>query len=294
MAVTFESISTTGTNTGTDVTVNKPTGLAVGDLMLACLDAEGDDNIYTNRFSLAGWTSVNAIGNRDVTQHTGITSQMLSRFAEAADVAASNFTFAWNGASADLSGNIYRISGANPVTTTITSAVGEVDKTSPWTPTVGEWQGGVAGITTTEANSLLIMYVTCKNASQFSGYTVATTNPSWTEDIDTGASTRALAHATYVPAGATGNVTISYVGSGEEDPAVILTAIRPTVATTVTGVAGTLALAGGTTAIKVGVKMVTTAAQLVLTGGSTLVQNAINWLNTSKSSAPTWTNEDKS
>ena len=105
MALVVES---TATNTGasvTSLTITKPAGLVVGDLMVCSLsqfDATAD-TITT----LSGWTLI---------QNEAFTNGVVNaqyKIATSGDVAASNFTWTFSGNTQYISGSIMRISGFN-------------------------------------------------------------------------------------------------------------------------------------------------------------------------------------
>ena len=82
MAVAIQSVSTNAMGTGGVIT--KPTGLAVGDVLLAIVVAEETEDLAAP----AGWTSVDARGTA-----TYAKAAAFIKTADASDVAASNFTF---------------------------------------------------------------------------------------------------------------------------------------------------------------------------------------------------------
>lgn len=104
---TFESIATTnfpGADT-TSVVITKPTGLAVGDLMIAFLGKGDAINPGTSDIQTAsGWTARGNIKNGDGELN------VQSKVADSADVAASNFTFTADEA-CSLGGALMRVSG---------------------------------------------------------------------------------------------------------------------------------------------------------------------------------------
>lgn len=98
MAIVVASISTNTMGAGGVLT--KPTGLAVGDFMVAIVVAE----TIANLASPGGWTNQ---GSRDTATYAKTT--LFTKVADSGDVAASNFTFTGT----DIRGGIlYRITGA--------------------------------------------------------------------------------------------------------------------------------------------------------------------------------------
>jgi hypothetical protein len=98
MAIVVESVSTNAMGTGGVLT--KPTGLAVGDTMIAILASQAPADLAAP----GGWSTVTSLDTPTYTK-----SRVFSKTASAGDVAASNFTFTGT----DIKGGIlYRISGA--------------------------------------------------------------------------------------------------------------------------------------------------------------------------------------
>ena len=97
MAIAVASVSTNTMGTGGVLT--KPTGLAVGDLMVAIVVAE----TVADLASPGGWTNQ---GSRDTANYAK--TKLFTKVADSGDVAASNFTFTGT----DIRGGIlYRITG---------------------------------------------------------------------------------------------------------------------------------------------------------------------------------------
>lgn len=184
------------------VQVTKPTGLAVGDLMIAhvrWVSASGGNNINVP----SGWTSFNS------TNGGNLTSTIMYKIADASDVAASFFTFSdTNGSSKSVA--VSRIS--DPYTTTPLDQFHGTGANSGSSLTD-------TGITPTLANDLMLIFITSDStvagARTASGYAVATTDPPWTEayDVNNGADEAiAMAYGVRDPKTATGNVTATLSG----------------------------------------------------------------------------------
>lgn len=105
MAIAFESISSTNAASGTSITLTKPTGLSVGDLMVMCSGFTQTSNLETK----SGWTLAPTNGAADASNELNVQY----RIADSADVAASNFVFTLS-SSAPYAAFLYRISGAVP------------------------------------------------------------------------------------------------------------------------------------------------------------------------------------
>lgn len=179
MAIPVVESSSTGSSTASSsVTIAKPTGLVVGDLLLVTL-AASDISAENRTWSTpAGWTAIEVGGT---TSNSVPAAYYI--VATSTETAASNFTFSMSGTTTSISGCLMRISGQNA------SPIGdsEIDQTS----------GSVTAMTFTTAltpvspNSLLIFsYTAAGNA--FAGGTpamgsyVSTPSETWTEVADVG------------------------------------------------------------------------------------------------------------
>lgn len=105
-SLTVESTSTGSATTTTSVTATKPSGLAVGDLMVAVMYADGSSwNIAS------GWTDVQ-------THNSGSSAISIQRkIADSSDVSASNFTFTVGASQDELQLVIFRISNVDATNT---------------------------------------------------------------------------------------------------------------------------------------------------------------------------------
>jgi hypothetical protein len=231
MAVTFQSVSAVARATiAASITVDKPSGLAVGDLMVAHLVRR--DNDGTSRdFSRSGWTVITNTNANDGGGTASWTNAALYKVADAGDVAASNFAFTLSSTGDFLAGAIYRIDGQNssPVSAVSTSII--QNSTSP----------SYTGITP-DADSVFLFLVLADGGAAttkaISSQAITTSNPSWTEDYDSHNSTTLTisgAHSTRPQATATGNATFSIsAGDGTTDSGLILLAIKNQISVTVT------------------------------------------------------------
>lgn len=108
MAVTIESNQTASASSTTTLTITKPTGLAVDDLMVAVVYYHDDTTSDWNTPS--GWTLAGARSDG----LSGGDSHKFSVFykkADSSDVAASNFTFTTTSTANFLDGVLLRVSG---------------------------------------------------------------------------------------------------------------------------------------------------------------------------------------
>lgn len=176
MAVAFRSQSTTSFANATTSVVTKPTGLAVGDLMIAQFSADSTAYTYT---PASGFTLIDTI-----TGGANRMSKIYYKVADSSDVAASNFTFTIS-SSGNCSANIMAFSGAS-VPQPIFSNSKVVDSSSVLSiPSINVL-----------ANSIIVqcMVTASGGTASASGYAIATSNPSWTEAYDINVST-VMSHA---------------------------------------------------------------------------------------------------
>lgn len=169
MAVAFQSIATTAYNADASLVITKPSGLAVGDLMLAVV--QGENNAGTGQPS--GFTLLKDL------QNTGAAGRMWVswKIATSGDVAATDFTFTKT-ASVNLGGGILRIDGThstNPV-----ERFGFANASATSTPTFA------STVTPDKANSLILFCLSTVDDTQntSSGYAIVTSDPTWTERMD--------------------------------------------------------------------------------------------------------------
>lgn len=121
MAAKFESIAS-AQSTGSPLVIGKPSGLAVGNLMVAFMEA--NHGIPSTLGAPAGWAkhdqTTPPIGNPQCA--------FFSKVADSADVAASNFSFTdpANTGAEPIVGSIYRLPGGVAVDTFVVGSVNNV------------------------------------------------------------------------------------------------------------------------------------------------------------------------
>lgn len=218
--IALRGTATTATSTNTNITLNKPTGVVAGDLMLVNI-AKGGNN--TNAPVLAGWTLINGVslGGGGGVQRYGA---VLYKIAGAAEPA--SYTFALGTGTDSASGGIIAFSGVDGAT--------PFDVT-PGTISVQASQTGVVatGLTTVTANAAIVMFgQAAGNNPTWNNGAWSTTNPGGlTELFDVGQGTgdqssAGAAWAIKPNAGATGNGTATL--SAAERNGGLLIALRPT------------------------------------------------------------------
>lgn len=181
MAVTYQSVQTNTTGSGTTVVVTKPTSLAVGDLMLAQFAFGVDGRTITLP---SGFVELDKRENTS----NGHTSQISYKIADAGDVAASNFTFTMSGVADYLQASILRITG---------------QAASPFNDYDGQYNSSasttcsIPSITTSESSLIVIFEGVAGGSVTASGQTITTSPPTFTEiyDFSGGASTSQISCA---------------------------------------------------------------------------------------------------
>lgn len=96
-----QSLSVLGTGS---TTITKPSGLAVGDLMIACITHEYITAAGSSINTLSGWTSLQQLNQNR------IVLSIQYKVADSSDVAASNFTFTHTNSN-NSAGGIIRVDG---------------------------------------------------------------------------------------------------------------------------------------------------------------------------------------
>jgi len=279
--------------TASSVVVTKPTGLAVGDLMIAQVslrDTAGGRTIDL----VSGWTDS---GANEVTETISgsdhIAQRVMRKIATSDDVAASNFTFTISGGTtAYLCASIYRIDGFNAAT--------PIDKYSS-----GHNNGTATGssggsVTPTYANELYLILTTVRTSgasATMSGYTLATSNPSWTEDYDSnsalGQPSMSGAHATRVEVTGTGAATFT-IDSGSNSVAIgFLIVIKDKIDAQTTLEEAVVNLSAPNPTITGGATLTLEKSVLNLNALAINASQAL-WSSQQKSSSGTWTAQTKS
>lgn len=168
MPISVASSASTTFTSGASVTVNKPSGLASGDLMVAIVGSSGTPS------DKAGWTTNGSQSN------SGANIKSMYKVADSTDASATNFTF--TSASGEVAALILRVIGFAENSPFAGDIEGIVDSAAPQTIT--------GSFTPPYDGSLMIMGMIMSNvdASQdsVSSYTVSGSNPSWTEYLDVG------------------------------------------------------------------------------------------------------------
>lgn len=238
--------TTNATSGGTSITINKPGGLAVGDLMIASFtqsETSGGEDL--SDVDLGGWTLVagSKIGAGSNPEFWG---NILYRVATASDVAAANFVFDLDDQAENAVGAIVAFRGV-----AVTGGVGG----TPFDVAPGVINGlandntlSAASITTATPNAAVLMFGFIGNNPGINPAWTATSPATLNELFDVTATTSAdveMGAAWNVKAttGATGAGSAT-LGSTEENGAILL-ALRPAPATATLTPAGPISIAVG-------------------------------------------------
>lgn len=283
---TFQSVqSNSSDNIGT-VTITKPVSLAVGDLLLAGIMVDRDAGATASIATPAGWTQEALVDVEGLSRNA---LGVFSKLADAADVAAANFTFTGTGSTASMSmvGHLARISnwGGKAGQTTGTSSASSTTLT-------------MTGVTPSPAiaSSLYVVFATriqtSPNVATVSSVAIATSNPTWTQRAssigngNTYDTVLAMYTATRLETTATGTYTVTYnntTNSGSAAVALILhTPINGSITPADTAINAYVFNPLAATRITANVDNPTTDSM-----------NTPVWTSTTKSNT-TWTNLDKS
>lgn len=269
MAVAYQSSAYSVWNTTTSWVVNKPTGLAVGDLMIGIMATNGSSPGVPTGFT--SWTYVTASGGNH-----GLL--VYRKVADSSDVAASDFTF--TNASQLGFAAILRISGQTSNTGAWVNIEGSQLNTDA--PSIS------AGLTpAAQGNSLLIqIWVSRNSTTAHSGYAIATNNPSWSEAFDeaNGSTTNiSVAYASRPETTGTGAASCSGGGAGVTDWSMVMLSIAPPVSTsTAESVTVTETISNNITS--------TTSEAVALTETTDI--DDPKWTNQTKNTG-SWTNQTK-
>lgn len=287
-SVVLESFTTNKSGTGgadldgNGFTLTKPTGLEVGDLMVACIFS-GDDNGTASAF-LTGWTQEeNTVSNFSESIMT-----TLSKVATSSDVSATDFTFNFSGAGSTnvdvVQGALLRLSSHNGLATSSADTGGGAGLT-------------FSGLTPSYVDSYLIFFAAAWDntaTSNLSSYSIVTSNPTWTEQSEETLSnsgngntygTFAFATAERSEKTATGDVSFT-ASTGSDVTHGSLVAISPIINGTVTDSGQDIEIR---TFPIINMEEIELTQDTPIVGGRSIT----NWTNQNKNST-TWTNQNKS
>lgn len=273
MSIVVQSSSSTAWASATSVVITKPSGLIVGDLLVAIIPYQ-DGGITVS--APGGWTTITATtdGNLGIAKFW--------KLATSTETAATNFTFTITGGTIQTAGGLLRIDGhsfGNPIWTSAGDGVVSNTPTPYFANT----------ITPAVANSLLIMAVVCiQGQGNQSSYAVVTSNPTWTEIFDfntasNGGMSFSLATATRSQTTATGNSSVSSTVGATADWTGIIIAVTPS---------KDFSIAESTTLSDTTLSNITLLTNDSITLSDLTDIDTNNIINQTKNSS-TWLNQDK-
>lgn len=250
--------------------------------MVAGIYASGQGSAVSDIAQPSGWTTVQALSS-------GVGNDRLEvsyKVADSSDVAASTFSWTFSGSVGNsiMIGTIVRatnygfVDGSNSGTGAATASL------------------SFSGFTPTRASDLYIIFagktINTTNTPAISTYAIATSNPTWTERVETTTTagtydcTLGVATATRPETTATGNVTVTSNDASNATDIAAIIAIAPRV----DGSFSTGATKVNAYAIT---PMLNTKITANLTSPTFDTTTNTAWVNTDKPSEPTWTNTDK-
>ena len=285
MALVVESTASNSVTGSNNLTITKPTGVEVGDLLIAVLGS------YNGAIStLSGWT----LGANRLSSVSYINVQY--KIADSGDVAASNYTFTIANNQIN-GGSILRVSGQsglNPVQYT------DDDEQLNATGTAISF---TTSVTPAADGSLLVMGFSCDDgtgaATSINGYSVTGASTTWTElhdySADIGGSASPVTAAAYSVLGTASAITAygATTGIALDDHAGIFMVVNPLIDATASHTLITtdtdIFTPNGTA------DTITLEQSLVTTDTTTFAQTGratspTQWTNETKPST-TWTNE---
>lgn len=272
MAAVFEGLQT-GSGKGT-LTITKPTGLAVGDVLVASIFGTGGGDVSTP----SGWTSIITVN----TDYDVARARCFIKTADSSDVAASNFAFS-NSFGTRCFGFLSRLSGVayDQITT--------YNRSDSSTSSVS-----YTGVTPTYADSLYMIvsaFTTGGTTSPyFSGYAMATNNPTWTEQAEYdngGGNAASIASAVRSSSSATGDISLSISGlNGSSDVYSYLIVFLPAINASSTPATIDLVSTIPPTLFPI---TITSSVPAV-----TVAQDNGIWTNDTQTATPTWVNDTQS
>ena len=256
--------ATSATSTGSTLTITKPNGIAVGDIMIANFsESDNSSNLSTNVSSI-GWTLID--GRKLGANNTRGT--VLYKIAIAADVVATNYTFTLNSGTDNSSGAIIAFSGVDPST--------PFDVT-PGTISVASGNSiTAASITTVSDNAAIVMLAQVGNDRSYSNWNTSANSLTELYDVKNSNGQKTSVGGAWAiknTAGSTGSKTISLTGSGRNGG--ILIALKPVPCTTPpttanAGIDQTLETCATTTTLAGNIPTVGTGAWSIISGTATI------------------------
>jgi hypothetical protein len=281
---TYQSVQSASVDDSNILVIAKPSGLAVGDLLVAGIWADRDGGSDATISTPAGWTSEANVA----IPSTDAAIACFTKVADSSDVAASDFTFTGGGSTGSMHmighllhvttyGNNAGVSSASDITTSATLTI------TSFTPSPAI------------AEALYVVFAGrsyISTAPQVTAVSMATSNPTWTERAEvavngsTTDSTFAVYTANRTQTTATGNFTVTFANTNNTRTGGIAIAFNPSISGSITD-AETRSIAYTFTPIQ------SVIIEAEVNSPETASQNITQYTNTNKPSETVWINTNK-
>ena len=152
--VALRGTATTATTTSTTLTINKPTGLTIDDVMILQIVQSGNGSAITD-VTQTGWTQIAGSNIRSSTGNR-CRATLYYKVATSTDVAASNFSFTLHSQSDDGEGGILAFSGVD-------ATIFDVTPGTAYTNIASDNTLNATAISSATANSAIIMFGAINN-----------------------------------------------------------------------------------------------------------------------------------
>lgn len=283
MSAVYETFTTVALSTTNPLVINKPSGVVDGDLMVMFIFANLNAGVVSIN-TLSGWTLIRS----DTAGGAGAPPTIKSYY-KVASGEGSSYSWTTTGGSPTWGGILVRVTGQN-ATPILTSNGAGTNSASTTALTFADT------VTPTDGYQLMFFPVMTNSVSAgqsptVSGYTITTSDPGWTEIVDStnsSSTSMSLAYGTRTPATATGDssATVSVLSQSFVAQKVVINriyAFSSTISdsTTVTD----------TITVNSGLNL--TITDTVTPTDTVTAEKQKTWATQNKSST-TWTNIDKS
>lgn len=281
MSAVYQSFTTVDLSTTNPLVINKPSGVVDGDLMVMFIFVNLNAGV-TSVDTLSGWTLI-----RSSTAGGAGAPVTIKSYYKVASSEGSTYSWSTTGGSPTWGAVLVRVTGQN-ATPILTSNGAGTNGASTTALTFADT------VTPTNGFQLIFFPVMTQMGSgsgnTISGYTLATSNPTWTEihDSESGVTQMSLAYATRDAATATGDssvtssgTTVNYVGQLVVVDRLYAFSSTISDSTTVTD------------AVTVNSGLNITVSDTVTPTDTITAEKQKTWATQQKSST-TWTNQDKS
>ena len=264
-AIGLRGTATTAMIGGTTLTIARPTGLVINDVMIVQIVQSSNAKTLTDA-TATGWTK---IAGSDIGSFTRsrCRATLLYKVANSMDVAAANFSFTMGTGSDNAVGGINAYSGVNPVN------IFDVLPGAVYTNIINGQQLNATAITTQTANSAVIMFGAIFDNQALSTWSIATLPTATTLNelvdvqynaaLDIGMGTAWAIKAT---AGSTGNGTAAIAGATNPYNGAILIALKDASSPGITSLSGGNCV--GSSITITGTNLTGATAASVLIGGT--------------------------